>query len=133
VTVPEHFLEALVAELADALAPKVAAELATRSAVPAAGEEPWRLLDVEQTGARLGRSTRWVRERAKRGELPFVKLDGGGLAFRLEDLQEFARARLVPPDGRSDPLAGRLRPLGDPAPGARSRAPDRVGNRRVAP
>jgi excisionase family DNA binding protein len=84
-------------ELVDAIARRVVAEFA---AVPQAeaGGEPWRLLNVEEAAARLGRSTRWVRERAKRGELPSVRLDGGALAFDVEDLRAFARARRVGPD-----------------------------------
>jgi excisionase family DNA binding protein len=53
------------------------------------------LLDVSEVAERLGRSTRWVRERAKRGDLPFVRLDGSALAFDLEDVRGFARARRI--------------------------------------
>lgn len=116
-------LEELVAELAAQLAPRVAAELGT----PASPEaEPWRLVDVEEAAARLGRSTRWVRERAKRGDLPFVKLDGGALAFEVDDLRAFAASRRVAP------LAGRLQAVRDPASGAGSRALRQVGDRRVS-
>jgi len=87
-------LEQLVGELADALAPRVVALLDEgRKPAPL---EPWRLLDVEETARRLGRSTRWVRERAKRGDLPSIRLDGGALAFDLRDLQAFARRRRIP-------------------------------------
>ena len=53
------------------------------------------LLNLEEAAARLGRSTRWVRQRAKEGELAHVRLDGGALAFRIEDLQAFAEERLI--------------------------------------
>lgn len=124
-----RLLEGLVELLADALAPRVAAELAGAGRAEPLGGEPWRLLDLEEAAERLGRSTRWVRERAKRGELPFVRLDGGALAFLVEDLEAFARARRVPAEDGS--LAGRLQVLGDGASGAGLRGAGRVGNRRV--
>jgi hypothetical protein len=103
-------LSAFVDELAERVTDRVLAELETQGA-PA--EEEWRLLTVEQVAERLGRSTRWVRQRAKgytdrqSGEwipatLPFVQLDGGALAFALEDVQAFARERRI----ASNPLAG---------------------------
>ena len=90
-----HLTEQLVAALAEELAPRLAAELAAQLPPPPAAE-PWHLLDLEQAADRLGRSPRWVRERAKRGDLPFVRLDGGRLAFELDDLREFARERRIP-------------------------------------
>lgn len=130
--VPEQLVSELVEQLAEALAPRVAAALIARAeAAGASAGSGWRLLDVEEAAARLGRSTRWVRERAKRGELPRVQLDGGALAFRLEDLEEFARARRVPAEGTATPLAGRLHAVGDRAARAGSARGDRVGNRRV--
>jgi hypothetical protein len=36
-----------------------------------------------------------VRERAKKGDLPYVRLDGGALAFELADVQNFACARRI--------------------------------------
>jgi excisionase family DNA binding protein len=128
-TLPAGTLDTLVAGLADEVARRVAAELAT-APVPAA-PGPWRLVTVEEAAARLTRSTRWVRERAKRGELPFVKLDGGALAFEVADLRAFAEARRVPlNDGPA--LAVPLAVSRKPAPGAGSRPPGPVGNRRVA-
>jgi excisionase family DNA binding protein len=86
-------LDELAAGFAARLAPLVAAELspATTTAPP----ESWRLVNLEEAAARLGRSTRWVRERVTRGELPHVRLDGGALAFEVADLQAFATARRV--------------------------------------
>ena len=55
---------------------------------------------MSEVAARLGRSTRWVRERA--GDLAFVRLDGGALAFDLEDVRCFARERRI----ACRPLAG---------------------------
>ena len=95
-------LEPLLDELAD----RVADRLRPLLAMPPAGES-WRLLDVEQAADRLGRSTRWVRERAKRGDLPFVRLDGGGLAFEEADLRAFAQARRVSAE-EPEVLADRL-------------------------
>ena len=87
-------------ELPDALlddfAARVAAELTKHDlARPStiAPEEPWRLLSVDEAAKRLGRSTRWVRDH--RHEIGWVRLDGGALAFRLEDLQRFANERLI--------------------------------------
>lgn len=85
-------LDGLTAELAEKVASRVLAELAAQ-AEPAG--EPWCLLDVEGVAVRLGRSGRWVRERVKRGDLPYVRLDGGGLAFELDDVRAFARARRI--------------------------------------
>jgi len=80
----------------DELAARVAARLAESNGGPAQAEpEPWHLLDVEEVAARLGRSTRWVRERARRGELARVRLDGGPLAFLPDDVVAFAEARRV--------------------------------------
>jgi excisionase family DNA binding protein len=95
--------------LADALAPRIAAELTAKKApAPADGERDlWRLLGVEEVAERLGRSTRWVRDRAKRGDLPWIRLDGGALAFDLADVQAFVRARRVSADDAGS-LAGRL-------------------------
>ena len=84
----------------DQLMDEVAAEI-TRRVLAGIEQEPrqdgeqWRLLDVEEVAARLGRSTRWVRDRAKSGDLPWVRLDGGALAFDLADVQAFAAARRV--------------------------------------
>lgn len=88
----------LPVELVDAIADAVAERLASR--LPGPGQpEGWRLVDVEEAAATLGRSTRWVRDRAKRGELPWVRLDGGALAFDPEDLRAFALERRIPVAG----------------------------------
>jgi hypothetical protein len=126
--VSDGLLEQLVALVADEIVLRLGPTLPTSA--PPAAEEPWHLLGVEEAGARLGRSTRWVRERAKRGELPFVRLDGGALAFDLDDLRAFARARRVP-GAEGDPLADRLQPVSETRSDGRSRDGQRVGNRRV--
>jgi hypothetical protein len=80
----------------DELAQRVAARLAESNGKQAPAEpEAWRLLDVEDVATMLGRSTRWVRERVRRGDLAHVRLDGGALAFDPEDVRAFARARRV--------------------------------------
>jgi hypothetical protein len=105
----------VVAALAEELAPRLAAELAGQvPSEPTA--EPWHLLDVEEAAARLGRSTRWIRDRAKVGDLPHIRLDGGALAFELDDLRSFTRERRIP-------LAACLQVNGDAASHAGSRAP----------
>jgi Helix-turn-helix domain len=91
-----QLLEQLVAALADELAPRVAAVVAEQLPMPNEAD-PWRLLTLEETARRLTRSTRWVRERAKRGDLACVKLDGGAYAFTVEDVRAFAEARRVGP------------------------------------
>jgi hypothetical protein len=125
-----ELVEQFVAALVEQLAPRIAAELA--ASMPASGEvsEPWRLYDLEEAAGMFGRSTRWVRERVKRGDLPFVKLDGGALAFELEDLQAFARARRIAADDGSL-LAGRLQVVGDRAAGAGSGGEHRLRGLRV--
>jgi excisionase family DNA binding protein len=90
----------LVLALADAVAERL-----ERTAEPV---PPWRLLTLEEAAQRLTRSTRWLRERAKRGDLPHIRLDGGALCFDEGDLREFARARRVGvADSLAGPLAGR--------------------------
>src|SRR5439155_20157514 len=84
--------------LLDRFAKRLADELDARRQEPAAAPRDERgLYSLAEAAAWFGRSERWVRERVKRGELRHVKLDGGALAFRLEDLQAFVDARLVPP------------------------------------
>jgi hypothetical protein len=119
--------EPLLDELADRVADRLRPLLA-----PAPGAESWRLLDVEQVADRLGRSTRWVRERAKRGDLPYIRLDGGAFAFDEADLRAFAHARRV---SAEDPevCAGRVQEGRDRALRNGSGAADRVENRRVRP
>lgn len=121
-----ELLEQLVAAIADAVAARLAPECPVRPV-----EEAWRLLTLEETAERLTRSTRWVRQRAKDGLLPFVRLDGGALAFDPDDVRAFADSRRVAADG-AQALAGRLHRLGDPASGAGSRARDRAEDPRVA-
>lgn len=93
-TLPAEVLEAI----AEQLAPRIVAQLDGRLPATAAEYgEPWRLLTLKEAAARLGRSERWVRERKE--QIGYVRLDGGALAFDVEDLQAFARERRV--GGRS--------------------------------
>lgn len=78
-------------------------EEAVSKIVTAPAEAEWRLLSAAEAGERLGRSESWVRERARTGQLPYVRLDGGPRRFRLEDLQAYAASHVV-----GSPL---LRPL----------------------
>jgi excisionase family DNA binding protein len=84
--VPEELVEQVAVRVAELVLERLPAQ---------ATEEPWHLLGVEEAARRLGRSTRWVRERVKHGELTHVRLDGGGLAFELDDLRAFARERRI--------------------------------------
>lgn len=96
-------LDELVSLIADAIAPRVAELVRPNSNGQDPAGEPWRLLDLEETAARLGRSTRWVRDHKR--EIGYVRLDGGALAFDVEDLKRFARERRVclqPLAGESD-------------------------------
>jgi hypothetical protein len=83
--------EQLTAAFADELAPRIAAQLAGPEAQHEV--EPWRLLTLDEASERLGRSPRWLRERKE--QIGYVRLDGGALAFRLEELQAFAAERVV--------------------------------------
>jgi hypothetical protein len=127
---PPNFFDELFSQLAGELAPRVAAALSTNAAREERDE--WRLLDLEDAAARLGRSTRWVRERVRRGDLPFVRLDGGALAFELDDLRAFARARRVAVN-EPEALAARLRAGREPASLRGIRGEGQVGDRRVSP
>ena len=91
----EQAFSALFESLADDVADAVVARLAADVPSPAALEDGWRLLTLEEAAAMLTRSTRWVRDKTKTGALPFVKLDGGALAFDPDDVRAFARARRV--------------------------------------
>jgi len=95
----------LPGEVVEAIAASVASKLAAVSSPDVRND--WHLLDVEEVANRLGRSTRWVRERVKRGDLPFVRLDGGALAFELSDVRNFATQRRI--DVRDEPETRRLR------------------------
>jgi len=93
-------LDELVALLADAIAPRMAELVRPPEPNGHPAGEPWRLLDLEETAARLGRSRRWVRDH--KHAIGYVRLDGGALAFDVEDLKRFARERRV----CLQPLAG---------------------------
>jgi predicted DNA-binding transcriptional regulator AlpA len=111
-------LEPVVARVAELIADRVVERLADLEVVPA--EDAWRLLKLVDAAERLGRSERWIRERVRRGELPYVRLDGGALAFLLEDIRLFAEARRISAD-RPVALAGRLQGGGNAASGAGTR------------
>lgn len=129
--VPAELLEALVTELAAELAPRIAVELLARQ--PAPTEDAWGLVTLEEAAAALTRSTRWVRERTKRGDLPHVRLGGGGaLAYRREDLEHFAAAHRVPAEA-GPTLAAACSTSRKPAPAAASGGADQVDNRKVVP
>ena len=102
-TPSQAFVDELVALVVERLAPAISSELATTLEMRTSLQsEPWRLLDLEEAAQRLGRSTRWIRERVKRGELASVRLDGGALAFDLDDLHAFAAARRIGGEARQE-------------------------------
>ena len=105
-------LAPLVAAIAEQLAPRVA-ELVAEALPAAAAEEPWRLYNLEEVAAMLGRSTKWVRKR--KDAIGWVRLDSTALAFELEDVRRFARERRI----ACEPLASVEEPL---LPGAFSAA-----------
>jgi excisionase family DNA binding protein len=121
---PPGPLDVLLDLVVERLVSPIAAELA---ALPRAEPEAeaWHLLTVQEVAARLGRSARWVRERAKRGDLPFVRLDGGALAFEIDDVRAFAQARRVPATA-PPPLAARLHEESKPASPAGSKRAQRA-------
>ena len=91
-------------ELVEAVAERVAELVVEKMPAPAA-EEPWRVYTVDQVAAKLGRSTRWVRDR--KDLIGWVKLDDGAFAFELEDVRRFARERRIAcaPLAAVEPLA----------------------------
>jgi excisionase family DNA binding protein len=104
-TLPAEVFDGLVERVADAVAERVVAHLATSVSATA---EPWRLLDVQEVAQTLGRSRRWVHQAVKERGLPYIRLDGGALAFELEAVQAWARGRSIPrrtPKNSCTPLA----------------------------
>ena len=88
-------------ELIDEIATAVAARLATDGVVPPARarEDRWRLLSVDEVAEIFGRSPRWVHDAVVKRQLPFVRIDGGGRMFDLDDVRAWARGRRVPAEG----------------------------------
>ena len=97
VVIDGRVLEVLLDELADRVADRLRLAQPISSSVASVGPRP--SADLEQAAAYFGRSTRWVRGKAKAGDLPFVRLDGGALAFLWADLEAFALARRVAAGG----------------------------------
>ncbi len=122
-------LDRLVDVLADVVVDRVVARV--EPLLDAQAAEPWRLLDVGEAAAMLGRSRSWVQKATRpldaggRG-LPHVRLDGGGLMFDPDDLRAFALARRVPA-AHGDLRADRVQPARDAAPSNGSRAASRSG------
>jgi hypothetical protein len=88
-----------VAGLVDALAPRLAAELAARTPAPAAHESPTtRLVTLDQLVAELPPAKkpetwkRWLYERTRRGEVPGEVKIGGMLFFEREPALAWLRA-----------------------------------------
>src|SRR5207302_4237701 len=92
--------------VADAVAMNVASIL-TAMMSEQSQPGPWRLVGVDAVADVLGRSRRWVHRAVKERGLLFIRLDGGALAFDLDDVREWARERRVPAV-ETDALAPRL-------------------------
>ena len=82
-------------EFVSAIADAVEARLAGADG-DAGPEDGWRLLTVGEVAKLVGRSPRWVHDAVTNRGLPFVRLDGGGRMFDLEDVRAWVRARRVP-------------------------------------
>ena len=85
-----ELLELFHARLVEEATAGVLAELG-----PLSPPEPDRLLTAQDVAEYLGRSPRWVRERRARGDLAYIRLDGGAAMYRMEDVLAFVAARRV--------------------------------------
>jgi predicted DNA-binding transcriptional regulator AlpA len=97
-------VETLIARVADAVVDR----LATVLGETVQAEESWRLLNVKEVAAMLGRSPRWVHQAVKDRGLPVIRLDSSALAFDPEAVKAWAKARSIPrqtPDSACTPLA----------------------------
>ena len=109
--------DALITSIVDEIGAAVTAALRTELPVPGTSAEPWKLAHCERRIDGAGQVGQVGAERAKAGELPWVRLDGGPLAFLPDDVEAFARARRLPKTH-----AGRRWPVGlDPAAEPRER------------
>jgi excisionase family DNA binding protein len=99
-------LEQTVNAIADLIAERVAEQLQSQLAAPPA--EAWRLVSVDEIANILGRSKRWVHGAVKERGLPYIRLDGGALAFSIEDVRAWAEARRVPRREEGEVLEGVL-------------------------
>jgi predicted DNA-binding transcriptional regulator AlpA len=112
--IDERILDMLLDELADRVAVRLG-HRETRGTSPApAGDAGWRLLNVDEVGAMLGRSKRSVHSYVKERGLPYIRLDSGALAFDPDDVKAWAKARRVPA-AEADPLASRWQTTGESA------------------
>ena len=114
-TTPNAAAASLLNEFSDALAKVIADKVAAQLLEVIANvqqPQPWRLLSTTEAAAVLCRSRRWMLTAVKERGLPYVRLDGGGLAFDPEDLQSWARSRRIPPvEPRATPCRGIAIPL----------------------
>jgi predicted DNA-binding transcriptional regulator AlpA len=93
VHVPQEILD----ELADLVAAHVVDRLdADRARLEDGQVEAWHLVDVDEVGAMLGRSRRWVHGAVKDKALPYIRVDGGKLMFDAADVRAWCRSRGVP-------------------------------------
>jgi excisionase family DNA binding protein len=100
VTTPgDEFLDVLVERISDAVAEKVLARIAE---VMPASAAPWKLLDVDEVAALLGRSRRTVFTLIRTAGLPTVHIDRGKVMLDPRDVEEWARSRRIPPADPSE-------------------------------
>jgi predicted DNA-binding transcriptional regulator AlpA len=119
VTTPiADLLDVLVERISDAVAEKVIAGVIAAMPPPAT---PWKLLDVHEVAALLGRSRRTVSDYVKYRGLPTVRLDDGSLRFDPRDVQDWCRSRRIP---AADPSETDCRTIARPL-----SIPSRRGNR----
>jgi excisionase family DNA binding protein len=76
-----------------------------------------RLLTARDLAERLGVSTETILRWTRRGELPAVRLPGGAIRYREEELEAWLDERAAPA------VAGAYRPSGRKAPPGSARTP----------
>lgn len=129
---PSEVVDEFAAQVAALLAPKVIVALGRVSLSSGSPTPAWALVGVDEVAAVLGRSKRWVHGAVKERGLPFIRLDGGALAFDLEDVRGWALDRRVPALD-VDSLAGGLRAPRNPRVHRGSRVADLTGTQKVRP
>jgi predicted DNA-binding transcriptional regulator AlpA len=117
----DELLDVLVERISDAVAEKIIAGVIEAMAPPAT---PWKLLDVHEVAALLGRSRRSVDDYVKYQGLPTIRLDRGSLRFDPRDVADWCRSRRIPAADPSEPDCRTIaRPLSIP-----SRRANRIPN-----
>ena len=71
-----------------------------------------RLLTAREIAQRLGVSAETVLRWARRGEVPFIRLPGGAIRFREDEIEEWLEERATPSRGASTTPASAAQRLG---------------------